>query len=240
MSRKPLIAANWKMHSPPQGWDADDSPYRARDTVDVVVFPTFVDIRSCLEKFLVVGAQYGRPEQDGAFTGDLSMQILAGHGCTYALCGHSERRQYHGETDEFVAQMAKAATDAGMTPIVCVGETAEERDAGQIEAVVERQVKAQFSILNSQFVFAYEPRWAIGTGKAPTADEITHMHGFLRSLLASSQRETTRILYGGSLKPDNAKTILALPDVDGSLVGGASLDPKSFRDILDAVPAKLL
>jgi triosephosphate isomerase (TIM) len=232
MPRKQLIAANWKMHSPPQGWDAEDSPYRSRDGIDVVVFPTFVDIRICLEKFLTVGAQYGRPEPTGAFTGDVSMQILAGHGCTHVLCGHSERRSFHGETDEFIAQQAKAALENSMMPIVCVGETWEQRERGEAEATVERQVRA----INLPVIYAYEPVWAIGTGKTAQPEDAQAMHAFIRSLLPADLQETTHILYGGSVKPDNAKALLTQPDIDGALVGGASLDPKSFRDIVDAAP----
>lgn len=236
MPRKPLIAANWKMHSPPEGWDAEDSPYRGRETTDVVVFPTFVDIRTCLEKFLTVGAQYGRPEQKGAFTGDVSMQILAGHGCTYVLCGHSERRKFHGESDAFVAEQAKAALEAGLIPVVCVGETWEEREAGKAQETVERQVRA----IGLPVTYAYEPVWAIGTGKTATPEDAQKMHAFIRSLLPADLSETTRILYGGSVKGSNAGELLTQPDIDGALVGGASLEPKSFREILDAVPLQAL
>jgi triosephosphate isomerase (TIM) len=224
------------MHSPPQGWDPDDSPYRSRDGVDVVVFPTSVDIRSCLEKFLVVGAQHGRPEPKGAFTGDISMQILAGHGCTFVLCGHSERRTYHAETDAFVAEQARAAAAAGLIPVVCVGESLSERDAGKAEDVVRRQVSA----IDVETVFAYEPVWAIGTGKTASPEDAQRMHAFIRSLLPEARRETTRIVYGGSVKGDNAQALLSQPDIDGALVGSASLDPKSFREIVDAAPLMAL
>jgi len=233
MPRKPLIAANWKMHSPPEGWDAEDSPYRTRETTDIVVFPAFVDIRTCLEKFLTVGAQYGRPEPKGAFTGDVSMQILSGHGCTYVLCGHSERRKFHGETDQFVADQARMALEAGMIPVVCVGETWEERDAGRAQETVERQMRA---VEGLPVTYAYEPVWAIGTGKTATPEDAQAMHAFIRSLLPSDLATTTRILYGGSVKGENAASLLSQPDIDGALVGGASLEPKSFREILNAVP----
>ncbi len=228
--RTPLIVANWKMHSVPQGWDGEDSAYRARPGVDVVVLPTFVDIRTCLEKFLVVGAQYGRPEPFGAFTGDVSMQILAAHGCTFVLCGHSERRLYHGETDAFVAEQVRSAHAAGLTPIVCVGEKSQERDNGQARSIIERQVRA----IPLPAVFAYEPLWAIGTGNAATSVQAQEMHAFTRGLLPDEVQATTRILYGGSVKPGNAPAFLGESDIDGLLVGGASLDPKSFRAIVEA------
>lgn len=230
MPRTPLIAANWKMHSPPQGWDGDDSPYRVRPGVDVVVFPTSLDIRTCLEKFLIVGAQYGRPEPRGAFTGDVSMQILAEHGCSHVLCGHSERRRFHGEIDEFVAEQARAAAVSGLIPVVCVGETAEERNRGQAEEVVARQVRA----IGVPVLFAYEPVWAIGSGMSASAEDAQKMHAFIRGLLPENEREAAHILYGGSVKPDNAKELLAQPDIDGALVGGASLDPKAFGEIVQA------
>lgn len=226
--RKILLAANWKMHSPPQGWDAEASPYKAHDAVDIVVFPTFLDIRTCLEKFLVVGGQYGRSEPNGAFTGDVSMNILAEHGAKYVLCGHSERRKYHGETDELVAAQVEAALAAGLQPIVCVGESLQEREAGLEKPIIERQVQA----IANPVIFAYEPIWAIGTGKTALPSQAQEMHAFIRSLLAD-RAESTRILYGGSANAENAKELLEQPDIDGLLVGGASLKPDVFRSIVD-------
>lgn len=227
MTRKHLIAANWKMNSPPQGWDAENSPYKPREDVDVVIFPTFIDMRTCLEKFLVVGGQYGRNEPQGAFTGDVSMKILAEHGCTYVLCGHSERRKYHGETDEIVAAQVAAATEAGLHPIVCVGESLEEREAGREQEVVERQVRAA----GKTSIIAYEPVWAIGTGKTATSAQAQDMHAFIRGLVPDSEK--TRILYGGSANDQNAAELLAQPDIDGLLVGGASLKPEVFAKLVD-------
>lgn len=235
--RKPLIAANWKMHSPPAGWDNEDSPYRSREGVDVVVFPTFLDIRTCIEKFLTVGAQFGRPEENGAFTGDVSMQLLASHSCTYVLCGHSERRRNHLESNTFIAEQLSAAVKAGLHPILCIGETAEERDAGKAEEVVQSQLlSSQISDLRSPISIAYEPVWAIGNGNSAAAMESQKMHAFIRNLLPENIRNTTRILYGGSVKPENAKEILAQPDIDGALVGASSLDPRHFAAILDSLP----
>jgi triosephosphate isomerase len=228
--RKLLIAANWKMNSPPQGWDAEGSPYKTRDEMDIVVFPTFVDIRSCLEKFLAVGGQYGRSEPQGAFTGDVSMKILASHGCTYVLCGHSERRKYHGETDEIVAAQVQAALEAGLHPIVCVGESLEEREAELQHPIVERQVRS----IESPVIFAYEPVWAIGTGKTATAEQAQEMHAFIRSLLPEGAQAGTRILYGGSANDQNAAELLAQDDIDGLLVGGASLKPETFAKMIES------
>lgn len=232
--RTKLIAANWKMNAPPSGWDSDDSPYRSRDTVEVVVFPTFLDIRTCIEKFLVVGAQYGRPEAKGAFTGDISMDLLQTHGCTYVLCGHSERRKHHSESDAFIALQVEAALASGLHPILCIGETADERELGQTKDVLLRQL----SLINAypSLTIAYEPVWAIGNGQSATPSDIQEMHLYIRSLLPSSLQTSTRILYGGSVKPENAAAILSQPDVDGALVGGSSLDPRAFRAIIDSLP----
>lgn len=231
MDRTPLIAANWKMNSPPQGWDSEDSPYRSRDGIDVVVFPTFLDIRTCVEKFLVVGAQCGRSEPTGAFTGDVSMQLLAQHGCTHVLCGHSERRAHHQESDTFIAAQVEAAVKAGLQPILCVGETADEREMKQQFDVVKRQIDAMTTL---PAIIAYEPVWAIGTGTCPEAADAQEMHAFIRQQLPPSARLSTRILYGGSVKADNAAEFLKQPDIDGLLVGGSSLDLKAFRKIVDA------
>ncbi len=242
MTRKPLIAANWKMNEPPSGWDSDDSPYKAQDAIDVIVFPTYLDIRSCVEKFLVVGAQHGRPEDTGALTGDINMQLLSRHGCTYVLCGHSERRENHGETDAFVAKQVVAAIKAGLHAILCIGETKDERSAGEAKKVVERQLMAVMtqdasSVTPEHFIVAYEPVWAIGKGISATPADAQEMHAFIRSLLPEDKKEAIRILYGGSVKPENAKDILSQPDVDGALVGGSSLDPKAFRAIIDSLPS---
>src|SRR5437868_3858048 len=146
MQRKPLIAANWKMNTPPAGWDSVDSPFRSTDAVEVVVFPTFLDIRTCIEKKLTVGAQFGRPEESGAFTGDVSMQLLATHGCGYVLCGHSERRNHHGETNAFVALQVEAALSNGLQPILCIGESEEEHKKGNAKEVIKEQLESAFHI----------------------------------------------------------------------------------------------
>lgn len=231
MKRKRLLmAANWKMNPPPAGFDALDSPYRSESCMDVIVLPTFVDLCICTKAKLIVGAQCGRPEASGAFTGDVSMTQLKILGCRYVLCGHSERRRYHGETDAFVAEQATAALEAGLHPIVCVGETAEERKDGKHKEIVKRQIKE----LPYGVTIAYEPVWAIGTGKTSTPKDAQDMHAFIRSLLAKDQRDSTRILYGGSMNGKNCEELLKQEDIDGGLIGGASLHPEEFRTIVEA------
>lgn len=228
MRHKPLIAGNWKMNPPPMGFDAPDSPYRAVSAVDVIVLPTFVDLSAVIAAKLIVGAQCGRPEPSGAFTGDIGIAQLKALGCRYILCGHSERRRYHGETDVMIAEQAIATLEADMHPIVCVGETEEERKAGKEKEVVTRQVKK----LPGGITIAYEPVWAIGTGKTATPKDAQEMHNFIRSLLPKDQRDATRILYGGSMNAANAEELLKQPDVDGGLIGGASLRPEEFGRIV--------
>lgn len=234
MDRKFLIAANWKMNPPPTGFDAPDSPYRAEGAVDVIVLPTFVDLHAAIAAKLLVGAQCGRPEPSGAFTGDVSITQLKTFGCRYVLCGHSERRREHGETDKMVAEQAIATLEAGMHPIVCIGETEEERRAKKERHVIEKQLKniTQLVTRNPQLIIAYEPVWAIGTGKTATPKDAQDMHSFIRSLLPKDQRNATRILYGGSMNAANAEELLKQPDVDGGLIGGASLKPEEFGRIV--------
>lgn len=226
--RKFLIAANWKMNPPPPGFDAKDSPYRTESAVDVVVFPTFVDVSRCMDANLIVGAQCGRSQPNGAYTGDVSMAMVKTGGCRYVLCGHSERRKYHGETDADVAEQAVAALEAGIHPIICIGETEEERKKGKQNDVVKKQMKD----LPSGVTIAYEPVWAIGTGKTATPKDAQDMHAFIRSLLPEDQREKTRILYGGSMNAANAEELLRQEDIDGGLIGGASLKPE-FKTIVE-------
>ncbi|PIR48169.1 triose-phosphate isomerase [Candidatus Peregrinibacteria bacterium CG10_big_fil_rev_8_21_14_0_10_55_24] len=231
MSRTFLIAANWKMNAAPEGAYAPDSPYRTHSSVDVWVFPTFLDLKDCIAAELVSGGQCGQSEPSGAHTGDVSVRMLADAGCRAVLCGHSERRQGHGETNEDVATQAIAALEAGIHPVICIGETASQRSAGKEKAVV----KAQLAPLpkESDITIAYEPVWAIGTGKTATPKQAQDMHAYIRSLLPADRRESTRILYGGSMKLENAQELLSQPDIDGGLIGGASLKPEDFRAIVE-------
>ena len=227
-ARKRLIAANWKMHPAPEGFDAKDSPYRTHASLDVVVFPSMADLPKVRAAELVYGAQCARPEHAGAFTGDCSMTMLKDAGCRYVLCGHSERRQHHGETDAFVMEQVAAALACGMHPVLCVGETREERDRGETERALKRQLHGMPK--DGHIVIAYEPVWAIGSGSAASPDEAATVHAFIRTHATA----TTRILYGGSVDDDNAAGFLVHEDIDGFLVGGASLKPEVFRAIVAA------
>jgi triosephosphate isomerase len=202
----------------------------AQGAAEVVICPPAIylrDIAALLKGTpLKLGGQDCHPEPQGAFTGDISAGMLKEAGCEYVLAGHSERRQYHGETDALVAAKTARALAEGLTPIVCVGESLAERDAGQAEQVVAAQVRAALGAP----VFAYEPVWAIGSGRTPTAGDIAAMH---RAILVVAG-EGARVLYGGSVKPANAQEILSIPGVSGVLVGGASLNAQDFRAIIAA------
>jgi triosephosphate isomerase len=176
----------------------------------------------------------------GAFTGEVSAEMLLDFGCSYVIVGHSERRSYHAESDEFIAQKAHRALASGLTPIVCVGETLKEREQGATDAVVARQLAPVLNVVGGQMasvVIAYEPVWAIGTGKTATPEMAQQVHARIRAILAERDAESAqqiRILYGGSMKPENAKDLLAMPDIDGGLIGGASLNASDFLAIAHA------
>ncbi len=233
--RKFLIAANWKMNPVPAGAFDAGSPYHPRGDVDVVIFPTMLDLKDALRAKLLCGPQYAHSEASGPHTGDVGMKMAADAGCRYVLCGHSDRRAEHHETDEHVAAQVIAALECGLHPIVCIGETLPERKDKKQHAVVKRQLKAL--PLESAITIAYEPVWAISRGDpttpSATAEDAEEMHAFIRSLLPEDRKEVTRILYGGSMKPDNAEELLKEPDIDGGLVGGASLKPEQFGAIVD-------
>lgn len=239
--RRKLIAANWKMHLPPLSFaelrrgkpSSGLTPYHPQAAVDVVVFPSFLHIPQCIQAKLAVGGQCGRPEPEGAFTGDVSMKILKDMGCTHVLCGHSERRREYGETDAFIAEQVVAALECGLHPILCIGETKKERDASKAHAVIKKQLRlltANYQLLT----IAYEPIWAIGTGANALPDDAQEMHAFIRSLLHKDTKESTRIIYGGSVTDLNAADFLAHPDIDGLLVGSASLEPEKFSTIVES------
>jgi triosephosphate isomerase len=243
MRRRLLIAANWKMHAAPASalldanGDRSRNPYHPHADLDMVIFPTFLDIDECVQKGLIVGGQWGRTESSGAFTGDISMAQLKAHGCHYVLCGHSERRRYHNESDSLVAEQACAALGAGLHPIVCIGESTQQREQKKEKTTVKKQLSSILPLLQStgkEITIAYEPVWAIGTGKTATPDDAEAMHTYIRSLLPASCRHTLRLLYGGSVKPENAFELLSQENVDGLLIGGASLDPSAFARIVAA------
>ncbi len=241
-TRRPLLAANWKMHLLRR--EACDycaeliGGLRAglgEEAADVALFPSFPlipDVAAALEGSLVtVGGQDLHPAAKGAHTGDVSALQLIDAGCVWVLVGHSERRRDHGETDEVVAAKVEAAMHHGLTPILCLGETRDERRAGRTFEVLERQFSTSLPDDPGELALAYEPVWAIGTGEVATPEIAQEAHGFLRGLLTDSFGEESRwvrILYGGSANPENAADLISQPDVDGFLVGGASLDPAKF------------
>lgn len=245
--RRPIVAANWKMHGDLASLSALAASIRdatAGSSAEVVLcppFPYLLPIAATLDGKIRLGAQDVCFEGPGPHTGDVAASMLADLGCRYALVGHSERRMNHGETDEVVRRKAAALMEAGVHAIVCVGETLEQREGGETEAVLERQLTESLAGLTAdadRFVIAYEPVWAIGTGRTATADQAQQAHAFLRERLRSIENaelaERVRIQYGGSVKPDNAATLFSCPDIDGGLIGGASLDAGSFAAIVAA------
>jgi triosephosphate isomerase len=248
MSRTKLIAANWKMYKTPdqtRAFFADFLPLVSGHTRDeIVVCPPYVDLAAALEAVkgsnVGVGAQNLHWKDEGAFTGEISAQMLLALGITHVIVGHSERRQYFGETDDTVNLRLKAALEAGLTAICCVGEVLEEREAGLTEEVLRRQCVRAFHAISAKkaakLVVAYEPVWAIGTGKTATPELAAEAHAVIRSeateVFGEEFAAELRILYGGSVKPDNASALMSQEEIDGALVGGASLDPKSFAAIV--------
>jgi triosephosphate isomerase (TIM) len=245
MPGRQLIAGNWKMN----GLSASLAEARAiaagaPGDADLVLCPPFTLIAAMGQALagssVALGGQDCHQAQSGAFTGDVSAAMLADLGAHYVIVGHSERRQFHAETDVQVAAKAAAALAAGLTPIVCVGESEAQRDAGDAEAVVAAQTLASLAVKGTTegCVLAYEPIWAIGSGRTPSASEVQTMHAALRAAVAAAFGPDAgaglRILYGGSVKPDNAAGLLALEDVDGALVGGASLKSGDFLSIAGA------
>ena len=221
-----LVAANWKMFKGPSETLAFFDRFEAPDGVDVVICPPFVSLEAAVGEEWTIYAQNVHWAAEGAFTGEISTQMLVELGVQGAIVGHSERRQWFGETDETVRLRCETALAAGLGVIACVGETEAEREAGETNAVLRRQVAAIPQ--HGDLVIAYEPIWAIGTGKTATPETAQEAHALIKSL------HRTRVLYGGSVKPENAAELLAQPDVDGALVGGASLDPESFAAICRA------
>src|SRR6478672_4564636 len=248
MPRTKLMAANWKMYkTPDQTHEFFNSflPMVKDHTRDeIAVHPPFVCIHVAVEAArgsnVSIGGQTMHWEEEGAFTGEISCGMLLAVGCTHVIIGHSERRQYFGETDDTVNLKLKAALEAGLIPIVCVGEVLEEREAGLTEDVLRRQCLRAFNAISGKkahkLVVAYEPVWAIGTGKTATPQMAADAHALIRNEAAKAFGEEfasrLRILYGGSVKPENAKALMSEEEIDGALVGGASLDPKSFAAIV--------
>jgi triosephosphate isomerase len=246
--RKKLIAANWKMYKTP---DQTREFFReflpmvsGHDRDEIVVCPPDIDLPAALESAngsnLSIGAQNVHWKAEGAFTGETSAPMLLALGVTHVIVGHSERRQYFCETDDTVNLRLKAALEAGLTPICCVGEVLEEREAGSTDDVLRRQCVRAFHAVSSKkaskLVVAYEPVWAIGTGKTATPEMAAEAHAVIRreaaEIFGEEFASRLRILYGGSVKPENASALMAQEEIDGALVGGASLHPKSFAAIV--------
>jgi len=255
--RKKIIAANWKMNMT-QSEAADFVANFLLEIgesieVEIVIVPPFTvlaKVSAALEGSpnIKVGAQNMYWEKGGAFTGEISAAMLRDLFVRYVVLGHSERRMLLGETDEIVNRKVRAAHEASLKPIVCIGETLEQRENGQVEEVLSRQLRGSLADLGAkdlqETVVAYEPVWAIGTGKTATAAEAQEAHAFVRQTLEEISDEATakkmRIQYGGSVKPDNARSLMSQPDIDGALVGGASLDPRSFAQIVHGAQAEKL
>ena len=248
--RRPVIAGNWKMYKLLN--DAVDTALALKPLVanashcDVVVAPVFTALKTVADRIegsnIKIAAQNCAMQNDfGAHTGEVAPVMLKNVGCTHVIVGHSERRQFYGDTDKSVNSKAKAALAAGLTAIVCVGEHLSEREAGNAETVVKTQLLSSLNGLTvgdvERIIVAYEPVWAIGTGKTATPEQAQEMHRFIRTVLAENQgadaAKSIRILYGGSVKPDNIGQLMAQEDVDGALVGGASLEAESFSKIVN-------
>lgn len=247
--RKPLMAGNWKMYKTPVETSAFFEkflPLVAEAThCDIAICPPFVDIAVAVEAArsskVGIGGQNCDWRKEGAFTGEISAPMLKASGCQYVIIGHSERRQFFGETDATVLERTKAALEAGLTPIVCVGELLAERESGKTDEVLKSQCAGgMFPLTAEQFaklVIAYEPVWAIGTGKVATPEIAADAHRVIRGEIEAKYgkeiAQAARILYGGSVKPDNVKGLMAQVEIDGALVGGASLDAASFSAIVN-------
>lgn len=246
-NRKPLIAGNWKMFKTcPEAADtaARLAELTANAGVDVMIAPPFTALSVVAESIrdskVALGAQDLFWETEGAFTGQVSAPMLLSAGCSYVIIGHSERRQYFGETDETVNKKIRAAVNAGLIPVFCIGETEKQRESKETFSVLDKQIKIGLKDFSpddlEKLVIAYEPVWAIGSGKTATTDQAQEVHGFVRSMIAEkfsdSLAGSVRILYGGSVKPDNIKELMNMPDIDGALVGGASLKAEVFSKIV--------
>jgi len=248
-ARKPVIAGNWKMYKTQQEardfFAAFEPLVAGAAHCEIIVAPPFTAIAASVEaaagSAIVIAAQDVYWANEGAFTGEVSPRMLVEAGCAGVIIAHSERRQFFGETDESANRKVKAALAAGLTPILCVGETLAQREAGDMQKVLDRQFRGSLAALTtpefSRIIMAYEPVWAIGTGRTATPEMAGEAHKFLRDLAVGSfsaeAAASLRILYGGSVKPENIKGLMAQADIDGALVGGASLDARQFAAIVN-------
>jgi triosephosphate isomerase len=247
--RKRVLAGNWKMYKTAAETSAFFQAFAplvaSASHAEIVICPPFVNLPAAVEAAAGTAIDVGGQDlfwlREGAYTGEISAPMLAAIGCRWVIVGHSERRQYFHETDETVLKKTQAALEVGLTPIVCVGERLEEREAGATETVLRTQCAGGIAGLTpeqfARIVIAYEPVWAIGTGKTATPEIAAHAHRVLRGEMAGhfgdAAAETCRVLYGGSVKPDNIRALMEQEEIDGALVGGASLDPASFAAIVN-------
>ncbi len=251
--RKPITAGNWKMNKT----DKETRDFFERfieffkpemaEKVDVIVFPPFtsLDVARQYRKYgIKLGGQNLHWEDKGAFTGEISAEFLVDKGCEYVLVGHSERRKYFCETDEMVNRKIKKSLEKGLIPIMCVGETAEERETRKTFEVIKTQIKEGLREIETakDIVIAYEPVWAIGTGKRATIEQVSEIHSFIRELISDlfskEKAAKMRIIYGGSVKPTNISELMENPEIDGTLIGGASLDPEAFYQMVEVTAMK--
>jgi triosephosphate isomerase (TIM) len=251
--RRPMVAGNWKMHgsrAANQALLAElEMSINPEWPIDIVVFPPYVYLSDAVRMLedgrIAVGAQDVCAEPGGAFTGQVSAAMLKDVGCSYAIVGHSERRRWYHEDDALVARKFAAALDSGLTPVLCLGETLDEREAHQTEAVISRQLDAVIAMHGvggfARAILAYEPVWAIGTGRTASPQQVQEVHSFLRNRIDAQDAKIgrhLRILYGGSVKAGNAAELFSMPDVDGGLVGGASLSADEFQQICAAAAVR--
>ncbi|MHA1747026.1 MAG: triose-phosphate isomerase [Promethearchaeota archaeon] len=252
MGKKFIIGGNWKMNKNIKESEEFAGKFLgligdSYKKVEIIIFPTFISVPYVANKFkdsgIFTGGQNMYFQDKGAFTGEISPSMLLDAGATHVILGHSERRKYFGESNDLIAQKLQKAHDSGLKPILCIGETKEERENGLMESVLKEQLTNSLKLIDDkqmkETVIAYEPVWAIGTGLTATPEQAQSAHEYIRKVLASIFNEKTaekvRIQYGGSIKPKNAKDLFSKPDIDGGLVGGASLDPDSFIQIINSV-----
>ncbi|HEY0006739.1 MAG TPA: triose-phosphate isomerase [Pyrinomonadaceae bacterium] len=248
--RKPVIAGNWKMYKTVS--ESVETALALKPLVtnanhcEVLIAPVFTALKTLADRLegsniRVCAQDCAAQSEEGALTGEVAAFMLRDAGCSHVIIGHSERRQYFGETDEWVQRKAQAAVAAGLTAIICVGETLDQRDQGEAQGVIRGQLEGGLSGLTaldlSRIIIAYEPVWAIGTGRTATPEQAQEMHAFIRRVLregySESNADQLRVLYGGSVKPDNISGLMDQPDIDGALVGGASLKAESFAQIVN-------
>lgn len=254
MQRKTIIAGNWKMNLlPAQAKELTTTLVKnnqKKENLEIILFPQLPLLEQIVtltsDSFIQVGSQNSSHQNEGAFTGDTSPRLIHKIGCTYTLVGHSERRQFFKETEDLIIQKTQKAIDSNLIPMICIGETLQERESGNFQEVIKNQISSIYKnipeTIYQSLVFAYEPIWAIGTGKSASSKEAEDMHQFIRSSIQAFSNENiaskTSLLYGGSVKPENSSELLQQNNIDGLLVGGASLKIELFQKIIDSYSSK--